>query len=66
MDINLKVEKSLLAGYRGCDMLTLEVNGRLVTWPEEFAAVMIRYYSQFGVPFKIHRNCIHSGSNSIS
>jgi len=37
-------------------MLTLEVNGKLITWPEEFAVVMMGYYEQHGVPYSVHRN----------
>ncbi len=42
-------------------MLTLEVNGKYITWPEEFATLMMAHYKSHGVPFIIHRNCVHSG-----
>ncbi len=42
-------------------MLTLEVYGQFVTWPEEFALLMMKYYRNRGIPFVVHRNCVHSG-----
>ncbi len=42
-------------------MLTLEIYGRYVTWPEQFALFMMRYYRNRGIKFVVHRNCIHSG-----
>lgn len=43
-------------------MLTLEVNGQFITWPADFALIMMRYYKKHGKPFLIHRKCIHSGN----
>jgi hypothetical protein len=42
-------------------MLTLEVYGKYITWPEEFAVLMMGHYKNHGVPFSVHRNCVHSG-----
>jgi len=42
-------------------MLTLEIYGEFITWPEEFAAMMMKYYRDNGIPFVVHRNCIHAG-----
>lgn len=42
-------------------MLTLEVHGQFVTWPEEFALLMMKYYRNQGVTFILHKNCIHAG-----
>jgi len=42
-------------------MLTLEVNGDYITWPEDFAVLMMGHYKNHGVPFTVHRNCVHSG-----
>lgn len=42
-------------------MLTLEIHGKFITWPEEFAALMMKYYRDNGVPFIVHRNCAHTG-----
>ncbi|HTP63886.1 MAG TPA: hypothetical protein VMJ66_00745 [Geobacteraceae bacterium] len=42
-------------------MLTIEVNGDYITWPEDFAALMMGHYKNHGVPFTVHRNCVHSG-----
>ncbi len=43
-------------------MLTLEVNGKFITWPVDFALMMMRYYKKHGKPFVIHRKCSHSGN----
>ena len=61
--INLLCLPDDLGGY---DMLTLEVNGQFITWPEEFAVMMMAYYKKYGVPFMVHRNCLHFGSNNVS
>jgi hypothetical protein len=45
-------------------MLTLEVRNQLITWPNDFAVMMMRYYWNHGVPFVVHRNCIHAGQNT--
>ncbi len=42
-------------------MLTLEVYGKYITWPEDFAALMMAHYKSHGVSFTVHRNCVHSG-----
>ncbi|HEX9022982.1 MAG TPA: hypothetical protein VF799_03995 [Geobacteraceae bacterium] len=42
-------------------MLTLEINGKFITWPEEFAILMIGHYKNNGIPFTVHRNCVHAG-----
>jgi hypothetical protein len=42
-------------------MLTLEVNGQFITWPEEFAVLMMKYYRKHGVNYILHRNCGHTG-----
>ena len=41
-------------------MLTLEVNGQFVSWPEDFALLMMKYYRKHGVTFVLHRNCAHT------
>lgn len=41
-------------------MVTLEVNKIMITWPDDFAVLMMRYYRNNGVSFVIHRNCVHS------
>ncbi len=41
-------------------MLTLEVNGQFVTWPEQFAEYMMHYYRSHGVSFVVHRDCVHA------
>ena len=47
-------------------MLTLEVDGQFVTWPEQFAFYMMRYYQSHDVTFTVHRNCIHAGWNTTA
>ncbi len=42
-------------------MLTLEIHGKFITWPEEFAIMMIGHYRNHGVPFTVHRDCVHAG-----
>jgi hypothetical protein len=45
-------------------MMTLEIYGKLITWPEDFALLMMKYYEDYGVPFIVHRDCIYTGSGS--
>jgi hypothetical protein len=42
-------------------MLTLEVHGQFITWPEEFALLMMKHYRKHGVTVILHRNCVHTG-----
>ena len=37
-------------------MITIKVRNQLVTWPDDFAVLMMRYYKRHDVPFVIHRN----------
>ena len=37
-------------------MLTLEIRGQMITWPKDFALLMMRYYRNHGIPFKVYRN----------
>ena len=48
------------------EMLTLEIYGKLITWPEEFAHLMMKYYENHGVPFIVHRECINTGRDSLT
>ena len=32
-------------------MITIEVHNQLVTWPDDFAIIMMRYYKKHEVPF---------------
>jgi hypothetical protein len=45
-------------------MLTLEVYGKFITWHEEFAVLMMEHYQKNGVPFIVHRNCVHAGRDT--
>jgi hypothetical protein len=47
-------------------MLTLEVNGQFITWPEEFALLMMKYYRKHGVTFILHKNCVHAGRDTTA
>ena len=40
-------------------MLTIEVNGQFVTWPADFAFMMMRYYKKHDKPFVIHRKYVN-------
>jgi hypothetical protein len=42
-------------------MLTLEVNGQFITWPAEFAFVMMKNYRKHGIPFVVYGDCAHAG-----
>jgi hypothetical protein len=42
-------------------MLTLEVHGQLINWPSDFALMMMKYYRNHGVPFRVHRNSANAG-----
>lgn len=42
-------------------MLTLEIHGKFIVWPDEFAVMMMKYYRDNGINFIVHRNCLHSG-----
>jgi hypothetical protein len=45
-------------------MLTLEIYGKFITWPEAFALLMMKHYREHRVPFIVHRNCVHTGWNT--
>lgn len=47
-------------------MLTLEVYGQFIRWPEDFALLMMKYYRKHGVTFILHRNCAHSGLDTTA
>ena len=40
-------------------MLTLEVHGQLITWPEDIAEMMMAFYQKRGVPFKVYGISAH-------
>jgi hypothetical protein len=41
-------------------MLTLEIHGKFITWPEDFAVLMMKYYRDNGISFIVHGNCSHT------
>jgi hypothetical protein len=42
-------------------MLILEVYKKYVTWPEEFALLMMKHYQDYEVPVMVHMVCRNSG-----
>ena len=42
-------------------MLKMEVHGQLITWPEDVAEMMMKFYLKHGVPFKVYSNSAHAG-----
>ena len=42
-------------------MLTIEVHGQFITWSEDFANFMMKYYQKHGVDFILHRNRVQTG-----
>jgi hypothetical protein len=47
-------------------MLTLEIYGKLITWPEDFALLMMKYYQKHGVSFIVHKDCINKGRDTTT
>ena len=47
-------------------MLTIEVNGQFITWSEDFANFMMKYYQKHGVDFILHRNCVQTGLDNTA
>ena len=47
-------------------MMTLEIYGELITWPEDFALLMMKYYENCGVPFIVHRNRVNAGGDAAT
>jgi hypothetical protein len=47
-------------------MLTIEVNGEFITWPDDFAFTMMKYYRKHDVPFLVHRNSINTGRDTCA
>ena len=47
------------------DFITLEVNNHHVMWQKDFALTMIRHYHDYGIPYRIHRNCTHPDWQSM-
>jgi len=47
-------------------MLTIEVHGQFITWPEDFALFMMKYYRKHGVNIILHRNCVHTGLDTTA
>ena len=47
-------------------MLTLEVHGQLITWPEDIAEMMMDFYLKRGVPFKVYGNSTNTCNDKTS
>ena len=41
-------------------MLSLKVHNTIITWPEDIALFMMKFYENLGVPFEIDQNYIQS------
>jgi len=46
-------------------MVTIKVHNQYVTWPNDFAVMMMRYYKRHGVPFVIQRNNASAVMHSV-
>jgi hypothetical protein len=47
-------------------MVTLEIYGKFITWPEDFALFMMKHYQNRGVPIIVHRDDINTGHDSAT
>jgi hypothetical protein len=45
-------------------MLTLKVHNMIITWPEDIALLMMRYFKSHDIPFELHRHNIQSEQES--
>ena len=45
-------------------MITIEVHNQMVTWPDDFAIVMMRYYKKHDVSFVLRLRHSSSGSDA--
>ena len=41
-------------------MLSLKVHNTIITWPEDVAVFMMKYYENFGIPFEVQENVIQN------
>jgi hypothetical protein len=45
-------------------MLSLKVHNTIITWPEDIAIFMMKFYENLGIPFEIDQNDIQSDEDS--
>jgi hypothetical protein len=45
-------------------MLSLKVHNTIITWPEDIALFMMKFYENLGVPFEIDQNDIQNDEDS--
>jgi hypothetical protein len=41
-------------------MLSLKVHNTIITWPEDIAVFMMKFYEKLGIPFEVQQNDIQS------
>ena len=41
-------------------MLSLKIHNTIITWPEDVAVFMMRFYENHGIPFEIQENEIQN------
>jgi hypothetical protein len=41
-------------------MLSLKVYNTLITWPEDTAVFMMKFYENLGIPFEVQENDLQS------
>jgi hypothetical protein len=41
------------------DLITLEVDNKYFMWQRDFAMTMIKHYRDYGIPYRISKNCAH-------
>jgi hypothetical protein len=45
-------------------MLSLKVHNTIITWPEDIALFMMKFYENLGVPFEVDQNDIQNDEDS--
>ena len=45
-------------------MLSLKVHNTIITWPEETALFMMKFYEKLGIPFEVQLNDLQSDEGS--
>jgi hypothetical protein len=45
-------------------MLSLKVHNKIITWPEDIALFMMKFYENLGIPFEIDQNDIQCDEDS--
>ena len=37
-------------------MLSLKVHNKIITWPEDIAVFMMKFYENLGIPYEVQEN----------